>query len=124
VNDGLLVKIIHGGHQAILEFLFGCDTDMTQVGAGKKPSMRLSQEPWVGVKVNWKRRLGCSATQALVSFEFLTGLLADPPCMKVCSISVPRWIFLLTFFLVPHRTWPDLQRMKLLPGSLWSGPTR
>jgi hypothetical protein len=34
VHDGLLVKIIHGGHQAILEFLFGCDTDMTQDGAG------------------------------------------------------------------------------------------
>jgi hypothetical protein len=28
------------------------------------------------------------------------------------------------FFLVLHRTWPDLQRMKLLPGSLWPGPYR
>ena len=35
MNDGLLIKIIYGGHEAILEFLFGCDADMTQDGAGE-----------------------------------------------------------------------------------------
>jgi hypothetical protein len=35
VNDGLLIEVIHGGHDAILEFLFGCDADMTQDGAGE-----------------------------------------------------------------------------------------
>ena len=35
----------------------------------KKPSMRLSQEPCLGVKVNAKRPSGCLASQALVSFE-------------------------------------------------------
>jgi FtsH-binding integral membrane protein len=42
------------------------------------------------------------------------------------DVFVPVLFFLATdvFVLVPHRTWPDLQRMKLLPGSLWSGPTR
>src|SRR5882762_7641784 len=72
VNDGLLIEVIHGGPDAILEFLFGCDTDMTQDGAGEfgeEASTRLSQEPCVGVKVNSKRCAGCSATQALVSFE-------------------------------------------------------
>jgi hypothetical protein len=34
VNDGLPIEVIHGGHDAILEFLFGCDTGMTQDGAG------------------------------------------------------------------------------------------
>src|ERR1700730_7823700 len=35
----------------------------------KKPSMRLSQEPCVGVKVNSKRCAGCCAIQALVSLK-------------------------------------------------------
>ncbi len=35
MNDGLLIEVIHGGHDAILEFLFGCDTDMTQDGASE-----------------------------------------------------------------------------------------
>src|SRR3954465_12981925 len=35
----------------------------------KKPSMRFSQEPCVGVKVNVKRPTGCSASQAFVSLE-------------------------------------------------------
>ena len=35
MNDGLLIEVIHGGPDAILEFLFGCDTDMTQDGAGE-----------------------------------------------------------------------------------------
>src|SRR5712692_6816065 len=41
--------------------------------------------------------------------------LARPAAHESLSyISVPRWIFLLTFVLVLHRAWPDLQRMKLL----------
>jgi hypothetical protein len=35
----------------------------------KKPSMRLSQEPWMGVKVNAKQPLGRVASQLLVSFD-------------------------------------------------------
>ena len=35
MNDGLLIEVIHGGHDAVLEFLFGCDADMTQDGAGE-----------------------------------------------------------------------------------------
>ena len=35
----------------------------------KKPSMRLSQEPCLGVKVNSKRPAGRVASQALVSLE-------------------------------------------------------
>ena len=35
----------------------------------KNPSMRLSQEPCVGVKVNSKRPVGRVASQALVSLD-------------------------------------------------------
>jgi hypothetical protein len=30
VNDRFLVEVLHGGHETILEFLFGFDTDVTQ----------------------------------------------------------------------------------------------
>jgi len=33
VNDRVLVEVIHGCHDAVLEFLFGCDADMAQDGA-------------------------------------------------------------------------------------------
>src|SRR6202521_6116434 len=35
----------------------------------KKPSMRLSHEPCLGVKVNWKRPGGRASSQALVSLD-------------------------------------------------------
>ena len=35
MDDGVSIEVIHGGHDAILEFLFGCDADMAQHGAGK-----------------------------------------------------------------------------------------
>jgi hypothetical protein len=61
VNDGILVEVVHRRHDAILEFLFGGDTDVAEDGAGelgKKPSTRLSQEPCFGMKVNSKRLAG------------------------------------------------------------------
>ena len=42
-----------------------------------KPSMRLSQEPCVGVKVNSKRCAGCRAIQALVSLEMCAMIVED-----------------------------------------------
>ena len=35
----------------------------------KKPSMRLSHEPWVGVNVKVKRPIGCAASHVVVSRE-------------------------------------------------------
>jgi hypothetical protein len=35
VNDGLLIEVVHGGDETILEFLFGCDADVTQNRARK-----------------------------------------------------------------------------------------
>ena len=35
MNDGLSIEEVHCGHDAILEFLFGCDADVAQHGAGE-----------------------------------------------------------------------------------------
>ena len=35
MNDGFLVEAIDGSHDSILEFLFGCDADVAQDGAGE-----------------------------------------------------------------------------------------
>ena len=35
MDDWMLVDVIHGSHDAILELLFGCNTDVAQDGACK-----------------------------------------------------------------------------------------
>ena len=35
MNDGVLIEVVHGGHETILEFLLGCDADVAQHGAGE-----------------------------------------------------------------------------------------
>ena len=35
MDDWMLVDVIHGSHDAILEFLFGCNADVAQDGACK-----------------------------------------------------------------------------------------
>ena len=35
MDDGVSVKLVHGGHDAVLELLFGCDTNVAQDGAGE-----------------------------------------------------------------------------------------
>src|SRR5208337_1851207 len=35
VNDGMAIEVIHGGHDAVLELLFGCDADVAQDRAGE-----------------------------------------------------------------------------------------
>ena len=35
MDDGVSIEVIHGGHDAVLEFLFGCDTDVAQHRAGE-----------------------------------------------------------------------------------------
>ena len=68
----MLVDVIHGSHNAVLEFLFGRDADMAEAERAslkKKPSTKFSQEPCLGVKVNSKRPAGFSASQTFVSLE-------------------------------------------------------
>ena len=35
MNDRIAIEIIHGGQEAILELLLGCDADVAQDGAGE-----------------------------------------------------------------------------------------
>ena len=35
MDDGVAIEVIHGGHDAVLEFLFGGDADMAQHRAGE-----------------------------------------------------------------------------------------
>ena len=35
MDDGSFVEVIHGSHDAVLEFLFGCDADVAQHRAGE-----------------------------------------------------------------------------------------
>ena len=35
VNDGIVIELIHGRHDAVLEFLLGCDADVAHHRAGK-----------------------------------------------------------------------------------------
>ena len=61
MNDGLLIEIVHGSHDPILEFLFGRDADVAEDGAGKFREEALDEvepEPCLGVKVNSKRCAG------------------------------------------------------------------
>ena len=34
MDDGVSVELVHGGHDTVLELLFGCDADMAQHRAG------------------------------------------------------------------------------------------
>ena len=66
MNERLLIEVIHGGHDAILEFLFGRDADMTQDGAREFGEEALDKvEP---------RAVGGSEGE----FEAVRGLLRDP----------------------------------------------
>ena len=66
MNDGLLIEVIHGRHDAILEFLFGCDADVTQDGAGEFGKEALDEVEPGAVRRSERE------------FEAVRGLLHDP----------------------------------------------
>ena len=66
MNDRFLIEIIHGGRDAILKFLFGCDAGVTQDGAGKFGDEALDEVEPGAV-------LGSEC-----EFETVRGLLRDP----------------------------------------------
>jgi hypothetical protein len=51
MDDRMLVDAIHGSHDAILEFLFGCNADVAQDGARKTglPSRSIRTAPALSV---------------------------------------------------------------------------
>src|ERR1700738_1274341 len=66
VDDGIAIEFIHGGDDAVLEFLFGCDADVAQDGAGELGKEALDEVEPGAV-------LGCEG-----EFEAARGLLGEP----------------------------------------------
>ena len=72
VDHWLAIDVADEGDQAFLELVFGADADVAgteRASLEKKPSMRLSHDPCVGVNVKVKRPIGCAASQLVVSRE-------------------------------------------------------
>jgi hypothetical protein len=66
VDDRILIEVIHGSHEAILEFLFGCDADVAQ-----HRTSELGEEPFDEIEPGTVRgREG--------EFEAAGGLLCKP----------------------------------------------
>jgi hypothetical protein len=62
MDDGVIIDVVDAGHDPFLEFVVRAHPDVAQNERAhfkKKPSMRLSQDPCFGVKVNSKRPSGC-----------------------------------------------------------------
>ena len=75
VNDGIAVEIIHGGQEAILEFLLGCDADVAQDGAGEFGKEALDEiEPRAVLRSESK-------------FEAVCGLAGEPGCGRFRDMS-------------------------------------
>ena len=91
MNDGLLIEIVHGSHDPILEFLFGRDGDVAEDGAGKFREEALDEVEPGAV-------LGSEG-----EFKAVRGLIGEPG---------------FGLFGVVHRALPDLQPMKLFC-TLW-----
>jgi hypothetical protein len=68
VNDGILVEVVHGSHDAILEFLFGDDADVAEDGAGELLKKALNEIEPGGV-------YRCEG-----EFEAAGGLIGEPGC--------------------------------------------
>src|SRR5207237_5317916 len=66
VNNGVLVEVVDGGHEAVLEFLFGGDPDVTQDRAGE-----LGKEALDEVEPGAVLGRECE-------FEAVRGLLGEP----------------------------------------------
>ena len=71
MDDGNAIEFIHGGHDAVLEFLFGCDADVAQHRAGELGEEALDEiEPGAVLgREGEQRPAGWAAIQAVVSLE-------------------------------------------------------
>jgi hypothetical protein len=75
MDDWMLVDVIHGGHDAILDLLFGCNTDAAQDGArelGKEAFNQVQLGAMLGSAGKFETARGCWASQAFVSLEMRT----------------------------------------------------
>ena len=72
MDDRMAIEFIHGSHDAVLEFLFGCDADMAQHRAGELGEEALDEiEP--GAVLRTSRSIGRED-----EFEAADGLLGEP----------------------------------------------
>jgi hypothetical protein len=72
VDDGVSVELVHGRHDAILEFLFGCDTNVAQDGAGHRALREeIEHAELVGDPRVLELELGIEIDHAVVPVEFL-----------------------------------------------------
>jgi hypothetical protein len=73
VSDGSLIEVIHGGHNALLELLFGCDAEVAQHRAGELGEETFFDEveprAVLGREGEVEAVRGCSASRAFVSLE-------------------------------------------------------
>ena len=72
MDDWVSINVIDGSHDAVLEFLLEVTRMLRKTERAnleKKPSIKLSQEPCLGVKVKSKRPGGRVSSQARVSLE-------------------------------------------------------
>jgi hypothetical protein len=75
VNDGLLIEIVHGSRDPILEFLFGRGADVAEDGAGKFGEEALDEvEP--GAVLGSKGE-----------FKAVRGLIGESECGRCASAS-------------------------------------
>jgi hypothetical protein len=80
MDDPMAIDVVDAGHDTRLSSCF----DVTRIwrrteraNLEKKPSIRLSHEPCLGVKVNLKRPTGRFASQAVVSFDMCGGMIVE-----------------------------------------------
>ena len=66
MDDGMAIEFIHGGDDAVLEFLLGCNADVAQHGAGELGEKTLAEiEPRAMLRPEGE-------------FEVADGLLGEP----------------------------------------------
>jgi hypothetical protein len=80
VNDGLLIEVIHGGHDAVPEFLLGCNADVTQDGAGEFGEEALDEvEPGtvLGREGEFKAVRGLLGDPGSGLFGYMRGMIVE-----------------------------------------------
>ena len=80
VNDGMAIDVVDGGHEAVLEFLFGCDADMAEHRAGELGEEALDEiEP--GAALRRKDELEAAGTllgePAACLFRDVRGMIVE-----------------------------------------------
>ena len=99
MHDGIAVEIIHGGHEAFLEFLLGCDADVAQDGAGEFGKEALDEvEPLTAICTPVKlSRGGCSFQFGRASAPMIPHLVHTMRGPKDGTVISPRrWSTFIT----------------------------